>query len=181
MSARLDPAKVIPWDGPALTGRLREDLIIPCPAGARADEFERWLAAPVRVRSNLASHLYADCRAWSAAVERRAKQRQLLLGGLEKYHLLPGRFGASLVRLNDALAALGFRVEVTFERLGRRLLERWKHDALQHMGQGQVLGHHGLKRLIEGHPSLSCVSWPGEEAESGSGVSPAPATPEAGQ
>lgn len=41
-------------------------------------------------------------------------------------------------------------------------------------------GEQGDAKVVE-HPSLSCVSQPGEEAESGSGVSPAPATPEAGR
>ncbi|WP_303713308.1 hypothetical protein [Brevundimonas naejangsanensis] len=137
--------------------------------------FENWLATPVQQNGHGgASGLYLDFRAWLRAVERRAKQRKLILGRIQKYPLL-ARLG--IAAAYDAFDALGLRIELALERFGRRVAQRRQHDVFKKVRQGQVLGDHGFKGVIKSHLASPGVVEPAGEGESGSGGSSAPAQP----
>lgn len=140
-----------------------------------SQSYETWLAQPVRRGdTSTATDLYQAYRAWSAAIERRAKQRKLVLGRIQKYPLL-ARLG--IAPAYDAFDAIGLRIELALERLGRRVAQRRQHDVFKKVRQRQVLGDRGFKGVVKSHPSFPEAVEPAGEGESGAGGSPAPTPP----
>ncbi len=119
-------------------------------SGART--YADWLAEPV---SGPAPGFYGSFMAWLGAVEGRAKRRQNVLRSLSKNPLVSRSAVAGLMRLYDGLAALGLRVQMALEGVGRCLAQGRQDHVLDHKPVRGRLGEDGFEGVVERHCSVS--------------------------